>query len=167
MLVVSFWRFVGNADSPDALDQLDAYLGVIKTLTPFPQACYATCAALYQVLDGLLVRYCANLSVCERTCSVLRRGLVFFPAAALEPVVSPVLQRMSQCFEQTGLAAYLWISGKVVATFSPVSGEALHPLFASVFEQETVKVTKMLEEQSAMGIPDGELRCETKLMYSC
>jgi transportin-3 len=145
---------------PDALEQIDAYLTIVRTLKPVPESCFPTCPAIYSVLDALLARYAKLYYIAERVGSVLRRGLVFFPHRALEPVVQPVLERMVLAFEQTGYASYLWITGKLAAKFGEAArgpgGEALAGLLARSFEGITMALGKQLQTKVAIEIPDGE-----------
>ncbi|OCF35078.1 transportin-3 [Kwoniella heveanensis BCC8398] len=142
----------------DALEQIDSYLTVVRTLDPVPESCFATCSAVYGILDTLLSRYAKLYFISERVGSVLRRGLAFFPARALEPVVQPVLERMALCFEETGYASYLWITGKVASKFGDVAGgpggEALGALLLRSFESVTTAMVKLLQTKVAVEIPD-------------
>jgi len=142
----------------DALEQLDAYLAVIRTLDPVPESCYPTAASVYNVLDALLARYARLYYISERVGSILRRGLAFFPQAALEPVVQPVLARLSTSFSQTGYASYLWITGKVATKFADIAqrpgGEALSALLIGAFENVTETLAKLLQVKTALEISD-------------
>ncbi|KAK8864138.1 hypothetical protein IAR55_001384 [Kwoniella newhampshirensis] len=142
----------------DSLEQIDAYLSVIRTLDPVPQSCFATCSAVYSIIDTLLERYAKLYYISERVGSVLRRGLTFFPNAALEPVVQPVLERMALAFDQTGYASYLWITGKVTSKFGDaarnVGGETLGRLLLTSFESVTTAMAKLLQNKVALEIPD-------------
>lgn len=147
----------------DTLEQLDAYLQVVRTLDPVPESCYPTAATLYTVFDALLARYAKLYYISERVGSILRRGLAFFPVAALQPVVQPVLDRMASSFAETGYASYIWITGKVAQKFGEVvrnpGNEALAALLIAAFENVTVSLTKLLQVKDAAIIADGELAC--------
>ncbi|TXT13275.1 hypothetical protein VHUM_00642 [Vanrija humicola] len=142
----------------DALEQLDAYLAVIRTISPLPGSCFATAATVYSVLDTLLSKYALRYYISERVGSILRRGLTFFPESALEPVVQPVLERMATSFSQTGYASYLWITGKVASKFGETAQqpghEALAALLVGAFENVTASLDKLLQVKSAVEIAD-------------
>jgi transportin-3 len=144
----------------DALELLDAYLSIVRTLDPVPESCYVTCSAIYSILDALLARYAQQYFIAERVGSVLRRGLAFFPPQALEPVLQPLLERMSTSFDQTGYASYLWITGKVTARFGEIAkrpgGEQLANMLGGVFERITGGLQKILQVKTAIEISDGE-----------
>lgn len=142
----------------DALEQIDSYLSVVRTLDPVPESCFPTAASVYSILDTLLSRYAKLYYISERVGSILRRGLTFFPERALEPVVQPVLERMSTSFSQTGYASYLWITGKVATKFSDTARkpghEALAQLLVGAFENVTVSLAKLLTIKTALEIAD-------------
>jgi transportin-3 len=144
----------------DALEQIDAFLTVIRTINPFPQSCYPTALAVYQVLDTCLVKYSKFYFMSERVGSVIRRGLFFFPPPALEPVLQPLLERMMACFESTGYATYLWITGKVVNKFGNLTrrpgSEALSGLLIRTLESMTTQMGSVLATKTPIEIPDGE-----------
>ncbi|WVR06683.1 hypothetical protein IAU60_003715 [Kwoniella sp. DSM 27419] len=154
----------GEASKPDlqkvadALEQIDSYLAVVRLLDPMPETCYQTCSAVYAILDALLARYAKLYYISERVGSVLRRGLAFFPAQALEPVIQPVMERMALAFDQTGYASYLWITGKVASKFGDAAkqpgGEALAGLLVRSFESVTTAMAKLLQGKVAVEIPD-------------
>ncbi|KAL7422250.1 Nuclear import receptor [Cryptotrichosporon argae] len=142
----------------DALEQVDAYLRVIRTLNPVPESCYPTAATVFAVLDTLLARYASVYFISERVGSLLRRGLTFFPSRALEPVVQPLLARMASAFEQTGYASYVWIIGKVVDRFaaqaSAPGGDQLAALLVHAFEGTATALQTLLQSKAATQIPD-------------
>ncbi len=144
----------------DALEQIDSYLAIVRTLDPVPESCFPTCLAVYTILDTLLARYAKLYYISERVGSVLRRGLGFFPAKALEPVIHPLLERMALAFEETGYASYLWITGKVAAKFADVAkapgGEGVSALLGRAFEGVTTALNKLLQSKISLEIPDGE-----------
>lgn len=144
----------------DALEQIDSYLAVVRTLDPVPQSCYPTAATVYGILDALLVRYARLYYISERVASILRRGITFFPEGALEPILQPVMERMAISFSQTGYASYLWITGKMATKFAQSAtrpgGEALAALIISAFENVTSSLGKLLEIKTAVEIADGE-----------
>jgi transportin-3 len=142
----------------DALEQLDAYLAVIRTLEPVPESCYPTASSVYAVLDALLARYARLYYISERAGSILRRGLSFFPEEALVPIVQPVLARLSSSFSQTGYASYLWITGKVASKFAAAArrpgSEVLVALLRGAFENVTETLSKLLQIKNALEIAD-------------
>ncbi|WVQ84216.1 hypothetical protein IAT38_006367 [Cryptococcus sp. DSM 104549] len=142
----------------DALEQIDAYLTVVRTLDPLPESCYPTCPAVFAIIDALLARYAALFYISERASSVLRRGLAFFPQRALEPVLQPLMERMALAFEQTGYPSYLWITGKVTDKFGEAArgpgGEALGQLLVRSWESVTNAMAKLLQAKTAVEIPD-------------
>ncbi|KAK4688053.1 transportin-3, partial [Tremellales sp. Uapishka_1] len=142
----------------DALEQIDAYLSVIKRFEPFPESCLSTCTAVYSILDNLLARYARTYHFAERVGSLLRRGLVFFPPEALRPVIQPLMERMALAFEETGYATFLWITGKSVSRFGDFAngpgGEELAALLVRSFERTTAALGQMLAGQTAVEIPD-------------
>lgn len=142
----------------DALEQIDSYLAIVRTLDPVPESCYRTAATVYGILDGLLVRYARLYYISERVASILRRGITFFPEQALEPILQPVMERMAISFQQTGYASYLWITGKMATKFgsaaSKPGGEGLASLIVGAFESVTLSLSKMLEVKTALEIAD-------------
>lgn len=142
----------------DALEQIDSYLAVVRTLDPVPESCFATAASVYAVIDTLLARYASLYYISERVGSILRRGLTFFPEAALQPVLQPVLARMASSFAETGYASYLWITGKVATKFGDSArrpgGENLAALLTGAFESVTNSLAKLLQVQTATEIAD-------------
>lgn len=148
----------------DSLERLDSYLAVVRTLDPVPESCYATAASVYSVLDTLLARYAPLYYISERVGSILRRGLSFFPPAALEPVLRPVLARMASSFAQTGYSSYLWITGKVATKFGEPArspgGEALAALLIGAFENVTQSLAELLKVKTALEISDGQFTAE-------
>ncbi|WRT66764.1 uncharacterized protein IL334_003727 [Kwoniella shivajii] len=153
-----------EADKPtlqkvaDSLEQIDSFLSVVRTLDPVPESCFQTASAVYGILDALLARYAKLYYISERVGTVLRRGLAFFPARALEPVIQPVLERMALAFDQTGFASYLWITGKVAGKFGDSAqqpgGETLGSLLVRSFESVTTAMAKLLQTKVALEIPD-------------
>jgi len=144
----------------DALEQIDSYLAIVRTLDPVPESCLPTCLAVYSILDTLLARFAERYYISERVCSVLRRGLGFFPTRALEPVIQPLLERMSLAFDETGYASYLWITGKVAAKFADAArepgGEGVAGLLSRAFEGITTALGKLLQTKVALEVPDGD-----------
>lgn len=124
----------------DMLEQIDAYLSIVRTLSPFPPSCYPSAGRIYAILDVLLEKFGGVYHISEKVGSVLRRGLIFFPAEVLVGsgvgaegedgdrsggtrggeggLVSQLIKRMQTSFEETGYASYLWIMGKIVDKFS-------------------------------------------------
>lgn len=123
----------------DMLEQVDAYLSIVRTLSPFPSSCHPTAGRVYAILDVLLENFGGVYHISEKVGSVLRRGLIFFPAEVLVGsrvgaegedgdrsggtrggggLVSQLIKRMQTSFEETGYASYLWIMGKIVDRFS-------------------------------------------------
>ncbi|WVQ73550.1 hypothetical protein IAR50_003128 [Cryptococcus sp. DSM 104548] len=166
--LIQFIQPFATSDSPaseqelekvaDALEQMDAYLSVVKTLHPVPESCYPTCAAVYEILDGLLARYSKVYHISEKVGSLLRRGLAFFPLPALEPVVPLLLERLATCFAETGYASYLWITGKVADKFGAAAsgpgGGQLAGLLMRSFESVTRGLGELLLRKAALEIPD-------------
>lgn len=143
----------------DALEQIDSFLTTIRTLDPVPESCYPTASAVYAILDSLLAKYSKIYYISEKVGSVLRRGLAFFPNRALEPVVQPLMGRITTAFEQTGYSSHLWIAGKVATKFaaeaSNPQGQGLAELLGRSFESLTGTLQKMLQTKVAVEIPDG------------
>ncbi|EIW67770.1 hypothetical protein TREMEDRAFT_74507 [Tremella mesenterica DSM 1558] len=151
---------VGKPELTKAAEQIDAFLNVVGTLTPLPQSCLSTPTAVYAVLDALLARHAQIYYISERTGYVLRRGLTFFPTTALEPVLQPMLERMTLAFEQSGYPSYVWIVGKSAAKFANAArGSSPHALgvadlLGGALERVTLQVGKMLTSKTAVEIPD-------------
>ena len=152
----------GKELKADALEQIDSYLAIVRTLEPVPLSCLPTCPAVYSILDSLLARYAKLYYISERVGSVLRRGLAFFPSQALEPVIQPLLERMTVAFEETGYASYLWIIGKVAAKFADMTkgsdGTGVVALLGRAFEGVTTTLSKLLETKVGIEIPDGKCK---------
>ncbi|WWD05130.1 hypothetical protein V865_003202 [Kwoniella europaea PYCC6329] len=142
----------------DCLEQLDSYLSVVRSIDPLPQECHQTAVELYGVLDSLLNRYSKLYYISERVSTVLRRGLTFFPSTALQPIIQPLLSRMTISFEQTGYSSYLWITGKVTSKFGDVANQpenqALGELLLGSFQSVTNFMSRMLQDKVALEIPD-------------
>ena len=150
---------ISNEQQVSSLEQIDAFLAVVRTLDPLPESCFPTCLAVYEILDTLLARYARLYYISQRVTSVIRRGLTFFPDRALEPVVKPLLDRLAMTFDQTGHAEYLWILGKVNAKFANVmqalGGENVAAYLGQTFESCTQAVSKLLQTKVVVEIPDG------------
>ncbi|WWC88244.1 uncharacterized protein L201_003150 [Kwoniella dendrophila CBS 6074] len=140
----------------DSLEQIDSYLSIVRSLDPLPEECFQTALEVYGILDTLLSKYAKLYYISERVGTVLRRGLGFFPTRALEPIIQPLLERMSISFEQTGFSSYLWITGKVASKFgnSANENEALGGLLVRSFENVTTSMAKLLQTKVALEIPD-------------
>ena len=144
----------------DALEQLDAYLSVIQTLSPVPESCFPTAPAIYTILDTLISRYAKLYYLSERIGTVLRRGLAFFPARALDPLLEPLLARMTSAFAATHYATYLWIVGKMASKFADATGgagsERPAALLSGAFEMVTREMEILLRDTQPIAIPDGK-----------
>lgn len=169
----------------DTLEQIDAYLSIVRTLSPFPPSCYPTAGRVYAILDVLLENFGGVYHISEKVGSVLRRGLIFFPADLLVGagtgvegenrggrgeeggLVSQLIKRMQTSFEETGYASYLWIMGKVVDKFGDMvlsstsggetegAGRMVGELLGRGFEGVTTSLGRLLERKVAVEIPDG------------
>lgn len=132
----------------------------MRTLDPLPEACYSTAVSVYSVLDQLLAKYASRYFISERVGTILRRGLAFFPSRALEPLLQPLLARMSSAFDETGYASYVWITGKTAARFGPDAsgpgGEAVGGLLGTAFEGISNGLGRLLQTKISLEIPDGE-----------
>jgi transportin-3 len=115
-----------------------------------------------------LARYGSRYLVAERAGSILRRGLAFFPARALEPILEAVLTRMITSFAETGFASYLWIIGKIAMKFGDSArgpeGARIAELLGMSFAKITEEMQKILSGKSALEMPDGE---SSRLCISC
>ncbi|OWZ62136.1 hypothetical protein AYX15_05702 [Cryptococcus neoformans] len=168
----------------DTLEQIDAYLSIVRTLSPFPPSCYPTAGRVYAILDVLLENFGGVYHISEKAGSVLRRGLIFFPADLLVGagtgvedenrggrgeeggLVSQLIKRMQTSFEETGYASYLWIMGKVVDKFGDMvlsstsggetegAGRMVGELLGRGFEGVTTSLGRLLERKVAVEIPD-------------
>lgn len=142
------------------MEQLDALVQTGHTGRSIPESCYPTASQIWGVLDSLLSRYAKLFYISERVGSLIRRGLKFFPPAAIAPIIQQMLDRMTSCFEETGYPSYLWITGKLASTFSEQAvtpgGEALAGLLLGALARETEILRVLCETKSAVEIPDGE-----------
>ncbi|WVN85688.1 uncharacterized protein L203_100837 [Cryptococcus depauperatus CBS 7841] len=142
----------------DALEQIDAYLTIVRTLEPVPETCYPTCGVVYGILDAMLAKYAKIYHISEKVGSVLRRGLTFFPLTALDPILPSLIQRMSIAFEETGYASYLWIIGKIADKFGDAAqrpgGEGIRDMLVKSFEGVTKGLARILEGKLAVEVPD-------------
>lgn len=142
------------------MEQIDAYLNIVRSLNPLPPSCVATASQVYPILDALLARYAKTYFISERVGYVLRRGLTFFPMQALQPVLQPLLDRMNSAFESSGYPSYVWIIGKCAAKFANAArgpmGAEVAGILARSFEQLTLGVGKLLQGTTAIELPDGE-----------
>jgi transportin-3 len=62
---------------------------------------------------------------------------------------------MSLSFEGTGFPSYLWIAGKVIATFGNEDNQPLRGAFQEMYERSTNKVVSLLQTKPPGDIPDG------------
>ncbi|WVW85137.1 hypothetical protein I302_107174 [Kwoniella bestiolae CBS 10118] len=142
----------------DYLEQLDSYLSVVRSIDPLPSDCYGTAIEVYGILDSLLNKYSKLYYISERVSTVLRRGLTFFPADAIQPIIQPLLNRMILSFEQTGYSSYLWITGKITSKFGEVAKDpqnrGLAELLVRSFESLTEAMSALLARKVALEIPD-------------
>lgn len=118
----------------------------------------------------MLARYAKLFYISERVGSVLRRGLAFFPAQALEPVLQPLLERIASAFDETGYATYLWITGKTAAKFGEAAqrsgGDGVARLLGMAFEAVTNGLSKLLQTKVALEIPDGQSSASVRVSVS-
>ena len=157
----------------DALEQIQAYLSAVQTLHPVPESCFPTCDAVYSILDSILSRYAKIYYIAERVAAVLRRGLFFYPARALEPTIPLLLARMAGCFEQTGYASYVWVIAKTAEKCGDLVNEPawehLAPLLDRAFEGVSNSLSKLCSMRGGgTEIPDGmfSLWRYTPLIYA-
>lgn len=139
----------------DALERLDTFLSIVGQFPELPKECAQTVRDVWSVLDALLERYGSSPSIAERSCTVIRRGLQFFDSLALTVAVD-VCRRMTVCFEQSGGACYLWITGKVAGQLAGGADQALIDALGVAFERESAKVFEMLQTSGPAAMPDGE-----------
>lgn len=142
------------------MEQVQAYLSVVQTLHPVPEFCFPTCNTIYSILDSLLARHAKVYYIAERVAAVLRRGLYFFPAKALESTIPTLLGRMADSFEQTGYASYIWVIGKTAEKCGDLTCEPawehLAPLLDRVFEGVSTSLSKLCSQRGGgIAIPDG------------
>lgn len=144
----------------DLLEHIDSMLGVVRTLDPVPEPCFETAGPIFAIIDQLLARYGSKYFVSERVGSLLRRGLSFYPTRALEPLLESVLGRMVTSFSETGFACFLWIIGKTAAKFGDSTrgpqGAQAGALLAHAFQRVVEELQKLLQQKSALEIPDGK-----------
>lgn len=148
----------------DALELLDAYLGVIGRIESLPTSCHESAAQVYSILDTLLTRYAGVYYISERIGSVVRRGLNFFPLEAVMPVVPALLHRMGEAFRQTGYPSYVWVHARVVVKVAGAEGEMVRGpggdevvrVLMGGLECVTAGVSALLGNKIAVEIPDGE-----------
>lgn len=134
---------------------------MIRTLDPVPEECYSVTGPMFSLLDQLLAKHAQTYFISERVGSVLRRGLAFFPAAAIQPILQPLLARLVASFKETGYASFIWIIGKTAAKFGDITrdpsiSDAVGQLLGGAFQEITSASQLLVEAKSAAAIPDGE-----------
>ncbi|KAF5337203.1 hypothetical protein D9611_003114 [Ephemerocybe angulata] len=135
-------------ESYNGLENLETMLHVIRSFgSELPPACQQTCEQTWQIFDAFIVKFGADPEVADRATRVVRRGLDFFGDSALS-VAPAMIGRMSFSFEATGLAAYLWIPGKVISRFGNDDEPNLRGSFKEFYERSTQKVVSMLQTGS-------------------
>ncbi|VDB99715.1 unnamed protein product [Peniophora sp. CBMAI 1063] len=138
----------------DSLTNLEV---MIYTVGPFgeslPEACAGTCEEAWAVLDAFILKYGNEADPAEVVTRVLRQGTLLFGNAGLG-VAPAVVARMAAAFEATGLASYLWISGKLLQAYGNEEAPALRPAFRDAFERLTKKMSLMLTETQPALMPD-------------
>lgn len=135
-------------------------MSVIRTLDPVPEECFASVGPMFALFDALLAKYGKLYFISERVGSVLRRGLGFFPARALEPVLEVILGRMVASFAETGYASFIWIVGKLAAKFGDASrgssGDNVGRILGGAFERIAEDLKKLVAVKPAESMPDGK-----------
>lgn len=141
----------------DALENLETMLFVIRHLgEDIPAACHSSCADAWLVFDNFLLKYGSNYDLAERTTRVIRHGITLFGFAGL-PVAPSVAARMSQGFDATGIPAYVWIGGKIVASYGEEKQNVeLQTAIRGMYEHVSKKTVTLLSLKSPGEIPDGE-----------
>jgi len=134
---------------------------VVRTLDPVPEECFSVTGPMFSLLDQLLAMHGQTYFISERVGSVLRRGLAFFPAAAIQPILQPLLARLVASFSETGYASFIWIIGKTAAKFGdvtrdPSSSDVVGQLLGGAFQEVSTALQQLVEVKSAQAIPDGE-----------
>ena len=115
---------------------------------------------MFALFDALLAKYGKLYFISERVGAVLRRGLGFFPARALEPHLQAILGRMVASFAETGYASFIWIVGKLAAKFGDASrgpsGDSVGQILGGAFQRIAEDLKKLIEIKPAESMPDGE-----------
>ena len=120
-----------------------------------PVACQGTAGDAWQVMNAVLQKYGNSHDVSERVTRVLRHGLRLFDQAA-KPYIPAMLASLTEKFESTGLANYVWIIGKVVDRFGVEDDSVLRAAVTNAFERVTGKFMAMCTESSIGQHSDGE-----------
>lgn len=107
------------------------------------------------MMNAVLQKYGNSHDVSERVTRVLRHGLRLFDQAA-KPYVPAMLASLTERFESTGLANYVWIIGKVVDRFGVEDDSVLRAAITNAFERVTGKFMAMCTESSIGQHSDGE-----------
>ncbi|KIR32111.1 transportin-3 [Cryptococcus deuterogattii MMRL2647] len=150
----------------DMLEQVDAYLSIVRTLSPFPSSCHPTAGRVYAILDVLLENFGAEVLVGSRVGAEGEDGDRSGGTRGGGGLVSQLIKRMQTSFEETGYASYLWIMGKIVDRFSDMilsstsggeteaAGRMVGELLGRGFESVTTSLGRLLERKVAVEIPD-------------
>ena len=127
----------------DRLERLDHFLETcVSSVENLPESCGKTAADVYGVIDALLSRYGHVVSLAERTCAVIRRGLDFFGPRLVAPLAPAIIARMASSFATTGRSSYVWITGKMVKWAKEQA--AAEAALKSAFESESAKIFALL-----------------------
>ncbi|GAA5997066.1 mRNA transport regulator MTR10 [Rhodotorula paludigena] len=137
-----------------ALECVDVYLSIIGSLPEaLPASCAQTCQQIWTVLDAFIAKYGTLGNVANRTCVVLRRGLVFFGELAF-PVAPALLERLASSFERQPMNDYLWITGKVVQQFGARQDGGFDAVVKAAFERESNRLFELMQSTPPAQVPD-------------
>jgi len=121
-----------------------------------PTTCHSSCADAWLVFDNFLLKYGSNYDLAERTTRVIRHGITLFGITGLSMAPS-IATRMSQAFDATGIPAYVWIGGKIVARYGEEKQNVeLQTAIRGMYEHVSKKAVTLLSLKSPGEIPDGE-----------
>lgn len=140
----------------DRMEQIERFIYIASeafSSDPLPPNCSSTCQQAYQVLDSIMEKHGSVYFITERSCALIRRGLVLFGDLAL-PAIPSLSQRLVDNFHKTEYASYVWIVGKCIDRYG--GGKDLDDLLAQAFQQITSIILSTLDTRPAADIPDGE-----------
>ncbi|KAJ3574083.1 hypothetical protein NP233_g2008 [Leucocoprinus birnbaumii] len=137
------------------LENLETMLFVIHSFgEDLPTACHSSCADAWLVFDNFLLKFGSDYEFAERATRVIRHGITLFGIAGL-PMAPSVATRMSQGFDATGIPAYVWIGGKIVARYGEEKQNVeLQTAIRGMYEHVSKKTVAVLSLKAPGEIPD-------------
>lgn len=139
----------------EALGRIDRLLDIVERFPDgLPEACKGTVEQIWSVFDAFLQKYGGDMTVADKTCICLRRGLDFFDQEAFG-VAGPLMERLAISFESASSSSYLWLIGKMVERFGRRRDVNFDAALKNVFERMSTRVFTLLQTNSPELLADG------------